>query len=89
MTITPDQVQAKLDALAKQPGSLARLEALAAQLAVAQQTLNPITRPRRIVLFAGDHGVVTQGVTRWPSAVTTALGVMIKSVSRLAPSGSS
>lgn len=73
MTITPDQVQAKLDALAKPPGSLARLEALAAQLAVAQQTLNPITRPRRIVLFAGDHGVVTQGVTRWPSAVTTAM----------------
>lgn len=73
MTITPDQVQTRLDALAKPPGSLARLEALAVELAVAQQSLTPVTRPRRIVLFAGDHGVVAQGVTPWPSAVTTAM----------------
>lgn len=73
MTITPDQVQARLDALAKPPGSLARLEALAVELATAQQSLAPATRPRRIVLFAGDHGVVAQGVTPWPSAVTTAM----------------
>lgn len=73
MTITPDHVQARLDALAKPPGSLARLEALAVELAVTQQSLAPATRPRRIVLFAGDHGVVVQGVTPWPSAVTTAM----------------
>jgi nicotinate-nucleotide--dimethylbenzimidazole phosphoribosyltransferase len=73
MTITPEHIQAKLDGLAKPQGSLARLEALAIELAVAQQTKKPITRPRRIVLFAGDHGVVAQGVTAWPSAVTTAM----------------
>lgn len=73
MTITPDRIQARLDGLAKPPGSLARLEALAVELAVAQQSFAPITRPRRIVLFAGDHGVVDQGVTPWPSAVTTAM----------------
>lgn len=73
MIVTPDIVQARLDALAKPPGSLARLEALAVELAVAQQSLAPVTRPRRIVLFAGDHGVVAQGVTPWPSAVTTAM----------------
>lgn len=73
MTITPASVQARLDALAKPPGSLARLEALAVELAVAQQSLAPATRPRRIVLFAGDHGVIAQGVTPWPSAVTTAM----------------
>jgi len=73
MTITPDQVQERLDALAKPLGSLARLEALAVELAVTQQSLAPATRPRRIVLFAGDHGVVVQGVTPWPSAVTTAM----------------
>ena len=33
----------------------------------------PATRPRRLVLFAGDHGVVAQGVSAWPSAVTTAM----------------
>lgn len=73
MSITADQVQARLDALAKPPGSLARLETLAVELAVAQQSMTPATRPRRIVLFAGDHGVVAQGVTPWPSAVTTAM----------------
>lgn len=73
MTITPDQVQTRLDALAKPPGSLAKLEGLAIKLAVTQQSLSPATRPRRIVLFAGDHGVVAQGVTPWPSKVTTAM----------------
>lgn len=73
MIVSPDAVQARLDALAKPPGSLGRLEALAVELAVAQQTLTPQVRPRRIVLFAGDHGVVAQGVTPWPSAVTTAM----------------
>ncbi|MFN3820522.1 nicotinate-nucleotide--dimethylbenzimidazole phosphoribosyltransferase [Blastomonas sp.] len=71
--ITRDDVQAKLDALAKPVGSLGRLEALAVELALAGQSLTPLTRPRRIVLFAADHGVVAQGVTPWPSAVTTAM----------------
>ncbi len=73
MMITQGLVQARLDALAKPPGSLGRLEALAVELALAQQSLTPVIRPRRIVLFAGDHGVAAQGVTAWPSAVTTAM----------------
>ncbi len=71
--ITRDDVQARLDALAKPVGSLGRLEALAVELALAGQSLTPLTRPRRLVLFAADHGVVSQGVTPWPSAVTTAM----------------
>lgn len=70
MTIAEADVWAHLDALAKPPRSLGRLEALAVRLAVIQQRLDPQTHPRRIVLFAGDHGVVAQGVTAWPSAVT-------------------
>lgn len=77
MTVTSDTVWAHLDALAKPPGSLGRLETLAARLAVIQQNLKPATRPRRIVLFAGDHGVVTSGVTAWPSSVTAAMMGMI------------
>jgi nicotinate-nucleotide--dimethylbenzimidazole phosphoribosyltransferase len=68
-----NDVQAKLDALAKPVGSLGQLEALAVELALASQSLTPATRPRRLVLFAGDHGVVAQGVSAWPSAVTTAM----------------
>lgn len=71
--ITRDDVQVKLDALTKPVGSLGRLEALAVELALAGQSLTPLTRPRRLVLFAADHGVVAQGVTPWPSAVTTAM----------------
>ncbi|MFM8285980.1 MAG: nicotinate-nucleotide--dimethylbenzimidazole phosphoribosyltransferase [Planctomycetaceae bacterium] len=63
-------VQARLDSLTKPPGSLGRLEALALRLAEQQQTLAVATRPRRLVLFAADHGVVAAGVSQWPSAVT-------------------
>lgn len=79
MTITPERVQARLDSLAKPSGSLGRLEALAVELAMAQGTFTPLTRPRRLVLFAADHGVVAQGVTPWPQTVTTAMVATILS----------
>lgn len=73
MTLTIEAAYVHLDALAKPQGSLGRLEYLAAQLAVTQQSLTPQTRPRCITLFASDHGVVESGVSAWPSAVTTAM----------------
>jgi nicotinate-nucleotide--dimethylbenzimidazole phosphoribosyltransferase len=75
--IGEEQVWAHLDALAKPRRSLGRLEALAVRLAVIQQRLDPVTRPRRIVLFAGDHGVVADGVSAWPSEVT---GLMVGTI---------
>lgn len=30
----------------------------------------PLTRPRRAIVFAADHGIVSQGVSQWPSSVT-------------------
>ncbi|MBB3899756.1 nicotinate-nucleotide--dimethylbenzimidazole phosphoribosyltransferase [Roseococcus suduntuyensis] len=63
----------RLDALAKPPGSLGKLERLALRLAATQGRLDPRTRPRRLVIFAGDHGVVADGVGLWPSAVTGAM----------------
>jgi nicotinate-nucleotide--dimethylbenzimidazole phosphoribosyltransferase len=68
--LTPEAVQAHLDSLTKPPGSLGRLEDLAARLCRIQQTLKPETRPRRLVLFAADHGVVEEGVTAWGAEVT-------------------
>lgn len=73
MTIAAEHVAEYLDALAKPQGSMGRLEDIAIKLAVAQQNLHPQTKPRRIVLFAGDHGVVESGVSAWPSAVTTVM----------------
>ncbi|WP_422343103.1 nicotinate-nucleotide--dimethylbenzimidazole phosphoribosyltransferase [Parasphingorhabdus sp.] len=73
MSVTREMVIEHLNALAKPQGSMGRLEELAIMLAVAQQKLHPRTRPRRITLFAGDHGVVESGVSAWPSAVTTVM----------------
>ncbi|HEY1064885.1 MAG TPA: nicotinate-nucleotide--dimethylbenzimidazole phosphoribosyltransferase, partial [Pirellulales bacterium] len=70
MTFDENAVRRRLDALAKPPRSLGRLEDLAVRLCVAQQSLAPQTRPRRAVLFAADHGVVDAGVTAWPREVT-------------------
>jgi nicotinate-nucleotide--dimethylbenzimidazole phosphoribosyltransferase len=56
--------------LTKPPGSLGRLEALAIGLAAMQSRPKPrIDRPW-ISLFAGDHGVVAEGVSAFPQAVT-------------------
>ncbi len=71
--IDAETIAAHLDGLAKPPGSLGRLEVLAARLAVTQNTLQPKTKPRRLIIFAGDHGVVEEGVGLWPSAVTAAM----------------
>ena len=75
--MTDDDVRAHLDALAKPRGSLGRLEDIAVRLARTQDRLDPRTRPRRIVLFAGDHGCVADGVSAWPSAVT---GMMVATI---------
>lgn len=77
--LTPQDIRAHLDQLTKPPGSLARLEDLAARLCQIQQTLTPVARPRRMVLFAGDHGVVESGVSAWPSDVTA---LMVKNICR-------
>jgi nicotinate-nucleotide--dimethylbenzimidazole phosphoribosyltransferase len=68
--LTAADIRRHLDRLTKPPGSLGRLEDLAVRLCSIQQTLKPETRPRRMVLFAADHGVVAQGVTAWPASVT-------------------
>jgi len=70
MTLSIDEIRRHLDGLTKPPKSLGRLEELAARLCLVQQTLSPVTRPRRLVLFAGDHGVVASGVSQWPSEIT-------------------
>jgi nicotinate-nucleotide--dimethylbenzimidazole phosphoribosyltransferase len=63
--------QAHLNALAKPPGSLGRLEALALDLAVARgRVLGPLRAPQ-ILVFAADHGVAREeAVSPYPSAVT-------------------
>ena len=68
--IDESTLRAHLDRLAKPRGSLGRLEDIAVRLALTQGTARPRTKPRRAVLFAGDHGCVGDGVSAWPSEVT-------------------
>jgi nicotinate-nucleotide--dimethylbenzimidazole phosphoribosyltransferase len=71
MSVTTDDIWRRLDGLAKPPRSLGCLEELAARLCAAQGTLSPQTFPRRLVVFAADHGVARSGVTIWPASVTS------------------
>ncbi len=61
---------ARQAALTKPPGSLGRLEALSVQLAGMVGRLDWLPLRRVVVVCAGDHGVVAQGVSAYPQAVT-------------------
>ena len=56
--------------LTKPPGSLGRLEELAAWLARWQGRDRPRLDRIRIAVFAGNHGVAARGVSAFPSEVT-------------------
>jgi len=65
----------RCDALVKPPGSLGRLEDLGVWLAsVAGECPAPVPERPAAVVCAGDHGVLAQGVSAWPSEVT---GIMV------------
>lgn len=64
------RAESRLDQLTKPVGSLGRLESIAARLCAIQETLTPRAAPRRIVVFAADHGVTEEGVSAYPSTVT-------------------
>lgn len=66
-----DAARKRLDNLTKPPGSLGRLEELAIQLCgIAGRCPPPLPRPAAVAVFAGDHGVLTEGVSPWPRDVT-------------------
>ncbi|MDS4022243.1 MAG: nicotinate-nucleotide--dimethylbenzimidazole phosphoribosyltransferase [Candidatus Competibacter sp.] len=56
--------------LTKPPGSLGRLEELGITLAAMQGTQQPRLEKIWITVFAGDHGVVAEGVSAFPQVVT-------------------
>jgi nicotinate-nucleotide--dimethylbenzimidazole phosphoribosyltransferase len=62
--------QARLDRLTKPAGSLGRLEALAARVVVITGHETPRIETPVIFTLAGDHGVVAEGVSAYPQAVT-------------------
>ncbi|HTG83140.1 MAG TPA: nicotinate-nucleotide--dimethylbenzimidazole phosphoribosyltransferase [Geobacteraceae bacterium] len=64
------KAQTKLDNKTKPLGSLGRLEEFARRFAAITGTLTPDTRKKIIFTFAGDHGVVEEGISAFPKEVT-------------------
>ena len=64
------RAEARQRSLTKPPGSLGRLEGVAVRLAGILGDPRPRIRGKAVIVAAADHGVVAQGVTGYPQAVT-------------------
>jgi len=64
------EARARQDVLTKPRRSLGRLEDLSVQIAGIRGSSSPSLRQKLIVTMAADHGVVAEGVSAYPQAVT-------------------
>ena len=65
----------KLDNLTKPRGSLGSLEEMAARVVAILEDERPSVQKKMVFVFAGDHDVVSEGVSAYPQEVT---GLMVK-----------
>jgi nicotinate-nucleotide--dimethylbenzimidazole phosphoribosyltransferase len=64
------QAQKRLDSLIKPPGSLGVLEEIAVRLAGITGDPRPVIDGKAVIIMAGDHGVVAEGVSIAPQEIT-------------------
>ncbi len=60
----------RLNSLTKPPGSLGRLEEIAARIVAIREEERPDCSKKVIFTLAADHGVTEEGVSAYPKAVT-------------------
>jgi len=65
-----EEAQVRQNSLTKPQGSLGRLEDVACWFAARQGKQVPDSLRPHVCVFAGDHGVVEEGVSAFPSVVT-------------------
>ncbi len=65
-----ERIQHRIDRKTKPLGALGRLEQIALQVGLIQQTEAPHWDAPQLVVFAADHGLVAHGVSAYPSDVT-------------------
>jgi nicotinate-nucleotide--dimethylbenzimidazole phosphoribosyltransferase len=65
-----DRLDQAINNKTKPLGSLGTLEGLAKQLGLIQQTVAVSVNSPAIIVFAGDHGVVAEGISAYPQDVT-------------------
>jgi nicotinate-nucleotide--dimethylbenzimidazole phosphoribosyltransferase len=68
-----EKIQHKLNQKTKPPGSLGKLETLAAHIAEVQQTDSPELRAPALLVYAADHGITHEPVSAYPREVTAAM----------------
>ncbi len=75
-----EEARARWATRAMPPGALGRVQDLAVHLAgIAGVCPPPVPRKPVVVVFAGDHGVVADGASAWPSEITAAMVATVSS----------
>ena len=65
-----ERLRHRIDRKTKPLGALGRLESLAQRVGLVQGTERPVLHEPQMIVFAGDHGIASRGVSAYPQDVT-------------------